>query len=89
MKHNPRSPTLADTGSIATYNSKNRMDRLMDDLEVMKRGHSAVIQALDKYSNVVSDSGEVKYKDLKIPIVFVSAIVGALLRIGNNVKEGN
>lgn len=61
----------------------------MDDLEVMQRGYSAVIQALDKYSNVVSDSGEIKDKDLEIPIVFVGAIVGALLRIGDNVKEGN
>ena len=65
------------------------MDGLMDDLEVMKRGHSAVIQALDKYSDVVSDSGEIKSESLEIPIVFVSAIVGALLRIGDNVKEGN
>ena len=89
MEHTPRSPTRQNTGSIATYNSENRMDGLMDDLEVMKRGHSAVIQALDKYSDVVSDSGEIKSESLEIPIVFVSAIVVALLRIGDNVKEGN
>ena len=59
----------------------------MNDLEVISRGYKAVIQALDKYSNVVSDSGEIKSESLEIPIIFVGAIVGALLRIGDNAKE--
>ena len=88
MEHTPRSPTRQNTGSIATYNSKNRMDRLMDDLEVMKRGYRAVLWLLDKHTDMVHDDGGIDCR-VRTPLVFAGAIVGALLRIGDNVKEGN